>query len=108
MAISSTAQFYFAYGSNMNQLRMQGRDMRVVSLVAGWIDGFGLRFNKRSRRDDNLACANIVFARNERIEGVLYEQTNYKSSKYKLVINTASTSMPIDEILIVRLVIYTV
>ena len=73
MAISSTAQFYFAYGSNMNQLRMQGRDMRVVSLVAGWIDGFGLRFNKRSRRDDNLACANIVFARNERIEGVLYE-----------------------------------
>jgi gamma-glutamylcyclotransferase (GGCT)/AIG2-like uncharacterized protein YtfP len=72
----TTAQFYFAYGSNMNQERMQGRNMQVSSVTAGWIHGFGLRFNKRSRWHDNLACANIVFAPGERIEGALYELDN--------------------------------
>jgi len=52
---------------------MVGRDMKIVSMTAGWLDGFGLRFNKRSRRDDNLACANMVWARSERIQGILYE-----------------------------------
>ena len=73
MENSTATQFYFAYGSNMNQARMQGRDMQVLSATSGWLDNFGLRFNKRSRRDDNLACANMVWARSERIEGVLYE-----------------------------------
>jgi hypothetical protein len=68
-----TVQYYFAYGSNMNQARMQGRDMRVKSVHAGWLDGFGLRFNKASRRDSKLACANMVWARAERIQGLLYE-----------------------------------
>jgi hypothetical protein len=69
----SAPQFYFAYGSNMNPDRMQGRDMAVVSAVSGWLYGFGLRFNKRSRHDDSLACANIVYAPDEQIQGVLYE-----------------------------------
>lgn len=66
-------QFYFAYGSNMNQARMLGRNMQMLSATAGWLDGYGLRFNKRSELDDNLACANIVWSPSERIEGVLYE-----------------------------------
>lgn len=56
----------------MNPLRMQGRELLVVSATAGWLDGFGLRFNKRSRRDDSLACANMVYAPGEQIQGVLY------------------------------------
>ena len=73
MVRTETGQYYFAYGSNMNQARMQGRDMRVKSVYAGWLDGFGLRFNKASRRDSKLACANMVWARSERIQGILYE-----------------------------------
>lgn len=65
-------QHYFAYGSNMNPLRMQERGLWVLEQRPAWIDGHGLRFNKRSRRDAQLACANIVYAPNERIEGVLY------------------------------------
>lgn len=65
--------FYFAYGSNMNPQRMADRELQVVDLCAGWLDDFGLRFNKRSRRDAQLACANIVYARGERLEGVLYQ-----------------------------------
>jgi hypothetical protein len=64
---------YFAYGSNMNVARMTGRDMNFTSVVAGCIQGFGLRFNKRSRRDNNLACANIVYSPSERLEGLLYK-----------------------------------
>jgi len=68
--------YYFAYGSNMNPQRMAERALKVIDLCPGWLDGFGLRFNKRSRRDAELACANIVFSRGERVEGVLYRLAN--------------------------------
>ena len=64
--------YYFAYGSNMNSERMAVRDLQVLSACSGWLEGFGLRFNKRSRRDATLACANVVYAPRERVEGVLY------------------------------------
>ncbi|TNE81160.1 MAG: gamma-glutamylcyclotransferase [Gammaproteobacteria bacterium] len=64
--------YYFAYGSNMNPQRMAERALQVVEVYPAWLDGFGLRFNKRSRRDAQLACANIAYARGERVEGVLY------------------------------------
>ena len=51
---------------------MSTRDMQIVSACSGWLNGFGLRFNKRSRRDATLACANVVYAPGERVEGVLY------------------------------------
>ena len=67
------SEFYFAYGSNMNQKRMQGRNIQTVAITGGWINSFGLRFNKRSRRDANLGCANIVYAPLETIQGLLYQ-----------------------------------
>ena len=68
--------YYFAYGSNMNPERMKSRHLKVVSACSAVLNGFGLRFNKRSRRDANLACANIAYAPNERVEGVLYQLEN--------------------------------
>lgn len=55
---------------------MAERALQVTDCCHGWLDDFGLRFNKRSRRDLELACANIVFARGERVEGVLYRLAN--------------------------------
>ncbi|HEB29088.1 MAG TPA: hypothetical protein ENI05_15290 [Porticoccus sp.] len=52
----------------MNSERMSARDLQVLSACSGWMEGIGLRFNKRSRRDATLACA----ASRERVEGVLY------------------------------------
>ncbi len=69
--------YYFAYGSNMNPERMAKRALQVVDLCPGWLDGFGLRFNKRSRHDALLACANIVYAKGERVEGVLYRLADH-------------------------------
>lgn len=66
----------------MNQKRMHGRDVKLVNVCAGWIDGFGLRFNKRSEQDENLGCANLVYAPEERIQGLLYElQTETELNK---------------------------
>jgi hypothetical protein len=64
--------YYFAYGSNMNSDRMAARDLQVLSSCSGWLEGFGLRFNKRSLREETLAFANVVYAPSERVEGVLY------------------------------------
>lgn len=57
----------------MNAERMNSRDLEVVSACAAYLPGFGLRFNKCSRRDASLACANITYAPDERVEGVLYQ-----------------------------------
>lgn len=65
--------YYFAYGSNMNVERMRSRQLQVLAACAGILTGYGLRFNKRSRLDPLLACANIVYAPQERVEGVLYQ-----------------------------------
>lgn len=62
--------YYFAYGSNMNFERMSARDLQVLSACSGWLEGIGLRFNKRSRRDATLACANVVYAPRESVESV--------------------------------------
>lgn len=52
---------------------MHGRNIQPLAVLAGWIDGFGLRFNKRSAQDENLGCANIVYAPTEKIQGLLYQ-----------------------------------
>lgn len=52
---------------------MHGRNIQPLAVLDGWIDGFGLRFNKRSAQDANLGCANIVYAPTEKIQGLLYQ-----------------------------------
>lgn len=73
MAFGDTCRFYFAYGSNMNRNRMHGRGLDIVDVSSAWIDGYALKFNKRSEQDPNLGCANIVYHPSARVEGVLYE-----------------------------------
>jgi len=68
-----TCRFYFAYGSNMNRSRMNGRGLDILGMSSAWIDGYSLKFNKRSQQDPNLGCANITYDSSARIEGVLYE-----------------------------------
>ncbi len=64
--------YYFAYGSNMNPARMRSRGLDFSEVNPGRIDGLALRFNKISRHNRNWACANLVFAPGEHVEGVLY------------------------------------
>lgn len=74
---ASAMTYYFAYGSNMDATRMRARELRVSDAVSGRLSGFGLRFNKRSRHNPSWACANIVYARDEQVEGVLYQLADH-------------------------------
>ena len=99
---------YFAYGSNMNPARMAGRELQVIRAVAGYLDGFELCFNKRSRYGKNEARANIGYARHGRVEGVLYELadnseiakldphegTPHYYSRERYLINTEQGALP--------------
>lgn len=67
------SRFYFAYGSNMNSERMRARQMRFGRLLAGRLHGVELAFNKRAADLPGRAYANLVFARQGTVEGVLYE-----------------------------------
>ncbi len=65
--------YYFAYGSNMNPVRMQARGIAFNRSLAGMLPGFQLCFNKRASGKDNVAYANIAYARGGRVEGGLYQ-----------------------------------
>lgn len=64
--------FYFAYGSNMNPVRMAARGMRYRHTVGAGLYGWRLCFNKRAGEPDGAAYANIVPWADARVEGVLY------------------------------------
>ncbi|MCB1692113.1 MAG: gamma-glutamylcyclotransferase [Pseudomonadales bacterium] len=64
--------FYFAYGSNMNPARVIARRMQFDEHFGGELDGYTLRFNKRSVAYPGAASANIVEAAGSVVEGVLY------------------------------------
>ncbi len=67
------SRFYFAYGSNMNPGRMQTRGLRVVSARSGRLDGLQLLFNKRATDAPHRSYANIAYAPEACVQGVLYE-----------------------------------
>ncbi len=64
---------YFAYGSNMNPLRIRERGLEIVSERGARLPHFRLTFNKMSRDHSGYGHANIEFLRGAHTEGVLYE-----------------------------------
>lgn len=68
-----SSQFYFAYGSNMNPLRMQARELPFLSARSARLPGYQLCFNKQSHSRPEVAYANIRPASGATVEGVLYE-----------------------------------
>lgn len=66
------SDYYFAYGSNMNPVRMATRGMRYRSTQGAQLSGWALRFDKRAADQQGAAFANIVEAEGELVHGVLY------------------------------------
>ena len=64
--------YYFAYGSNMNAVRMQERQMDYDQVDGGVLHGFRLAFNKRSTKQIGMASANVVPSPGFSVEGVAY------------------------------------
>ncbi|WP_369413186.1 gamma-glutamylcyclotransferase family protein [Pseudomaricurvus albidus] len=69
----SLSEYYFAYGSNMNAERMNDRGLRFKRALSGTIEGLGLAFNKRAADAPHRSYANVVYAPQSRVEGVLYQ-----------------------------------
>lgn len=65
--------YYFAYGSNMNPARMRARGIEFIRPLAARLIDFELRFNKRATGKQQVAYANIGYARGACVEGVLYQ-----------------------------------
>jgi len=63
---------YFAYGSNMNALRVRERGLTVAHIEAASLPGFRLLFDKHSRLHEGMGHANIGYDPGSVVEGVLY------------------------------------
>jgi gamma-glutamylcyclotransferase (GGCT)/AIG2-like uncharacterized protein YtfP len=67
------SNYYFSYGSNMNASRMSKRGLNVTRSLAGALGNSALKFNKKAYEAPHRSYANVVYARNSIVEGVLYE-----------------------------------
>ncbi|HKI74228.1 MAG TPA: gamma-glutamylcyclotransferase family protein [Pseudomonadales bacterium] len=72
MSPQEQANFYFAYGSNMNPRRVDKRNMKFKGYGGGILEGYRLAFNKRSIKFPGAASANVVPAPECQVEGVVY------------------------------------
>jgi gamma-glutamylcyclotransferase (GGCT)/AIG2-like uncharacterized protein YtfP len=69
---------YFAYGSNMNPLRVRERGLAIVHAEAASLCGHRLEFDKHtalpgvSAHSEAAGHANVVYDPNSTVEGVLY------------------------------------
>lgn len=66
------ADWYFAYGSNMNPQRVCARGLPFDEARAAVLSGFRLVFNKRAHGKQGVAYANIAACPGARVEGVAY------------------------------------
>lgn len=66
--------YYFAYGSNMNPIRMMRRGVEIRHKEAAILTNFKLVFNKVSGKI-GMGYANIIPEQKSEVEGILYEIT---------------------------------
>lgn len=64
--------YYFAYGSNMNPERMQDRGLNFNQMLSGYLPHLQLAFNKKAHCGAPWAYANIRYAKDSVVEGILY------------------------------------
>ncbi len=69
--------FYFAYGSNLDEARIQKRMSGTTCKIAGKgvLKGFALKFDKEAFDKKGVGCANIVPDDNSFVEGIVFETT---------------------------------
>lgn len=65
--------YYFAYGSNMNPVRMKEREVNYSQRKHAILIAYRLEFNKVSSRGPKEGYANIVPDKAGAVEGVLYD-----------------------------------
>jgi gamma-glutamylcyclotransferase len=74
--MESGLSWYFAYGSNMNAIRLFEERLRPEGIaagqrIAGRLDGWRLVFNKRGRTPPGAGAGNIIEAWGEVVHGTL-------------------------------------
>src|SRR6185503_12243231 len=67
---------YFAYGSNMSTTRLRRRARSAVVVGRAYLEGYELRFNKRSEDGSGKANALETGRPSDRVEGLLFELTD--------------------------------
>ncbi len=72
---------YFAYGSNMDLLRLRERAVHPRERRAAVLRGYRLSFNKRSDAAAGEGKANIMAQTGESVEGILLEVTEEELGK---------------------------
>jgi gamma-glutamylcyclotransferase (GGCT)/AIG2-like uncharacterized protein YtfP len=65
-------QYYFAYGSNMDEKRMRNRGVHFTHKTSGVLKEYQLEFVHFIKSDTQSGFANIVIKDGAQVEGVVY------------------------------------
>ncbi len=68
-----TMVYYFAYGSNMDEMKMKKRVGHYKIFGKGILDKYALLFNKPARDGNGEGFANVIPAKDSKVEGIIYE-----------------------------------
>jgi len=67
--------WYFAYGSNLRELRMKERQVTYTARIKGLLHGYELVFNKKAGGKEGYGYANIQRREGATVKGALYAVT---------------------------------
>ena len=65
--------YYFAYGSNMDETRINKRNVKFSEKFRGVLKNWELVFNKKAFDKEGVAYANIMSKLGSNVEGIVYK-----------------------------------
>jgi len=75
MSAKDNKVWYFAYGSNLRELRMKERKVTYTARIKGLLHGYELVFNKKAGGKEGYGYANIQKREGATVKGALYAVT---------------------------------
>jgi len=80
--------WFFAYDSAMNNTRLEGRGLKIISYEPAYLNDYELKFNKRSV--DGTTKANIVRVPEQKVYGIIYKLPKSELTKLDNIVGKTS------------------
>ena len=80
--------WFFAYDSAMNNTRLEGRGVKIISYEPAYLNDYEFKFNKRSI--DGTTKANIVRVPDKKVYGIIYKVPKSELTKLDNIVGKTS------------------
>ena len=93
--------WFFAYDSAMNNTRLEGRGLKIISYESAYLNDYELKFNKRSV--DGTTKANIVRMPEKKVYGIIYKLPKSELTKLDNIVGKTSGHFDRQELQVITM-----